>query len=135
MAKMEVKRFTAPDEDRQFTGHGHLQLLNFGKDAVGLATFEPGWVWANDVKPLAGTRTCEAAHACYVLAGRMRIDMDDGESRELGPGDFAVIPPGHNAEVLGNEACRMLDFNGAANYAQRSPATVRENARPEARPH
>ena len=45
---------------------------------VGRATFEPGWRWSEHVKPLAGTDSCQAAHAGYFLAGRMRIRMDDG---------------------------------------------------------
>lgn len=28
--------------------------------------------------------------------------MDDGTKEEFGPGDAAVIPPGHNAWVVGN---------------------------------
>jgi hypothetical protein len=29
--------------------------------------------------------------------------MDDGAEEEFGPGNAAVIPPGHNARVVGNE--------------------------------
>jgi hypothetical protein len=46
--------------------------------------------------------------------------MDDGTEGEAGPGDIAVIPPGHNAWVVGNEPCVMIDFTGAKNYAKNS---------------
>ena len=36
------------------------------------------------------------------------------------PGDIAVIPPGHNAWVVGNESCVMIDFTGAKDYAKNS---------------
>ena len=35
-------------------------------------------------------------------------------------GDIAVIPPGHNAWVVGNESCVMIDFTGAKDYAKNS---------------
>jgi quercetin dioxygenase-like cupin family protein len=46
--------------------------------------------------------------------------MDDGTEAEGGPGDVAVIPPGHNAWVIGDEPCVMLDFTGAKDYAKES---------------
>ena len=33
----------------------------------------------------------------------MKVRMDDGTEIEGGPGDTAVIPPGHDAWVVGNE--------------------------------
>jgi quercetin dioxygenase-like cupin family protein len=44
--------------------------------------------------------------------------MDDGTEAGGGPGDVAVIPPGHNAWVVGDEACVMIDFTGAKDYAK-----------------
>ena len=50
----------------------------------------------------------------------MRIVMDDGTVGEIGGGDVFFIPPGHDAEVLGDEACVMLDFaQEDADYARR----------------
>ena len=46
--------------------------------------------------------------------------MDDGTEGEAGPGDIAVIPPGHNAWVVGNEPCVMIDFTGAKDYTKNS---------------
>ena len=44
--------------------------------------------------------------------------MDDGEEEEFGPGDAAVIPPGHNAWVVGNEPVVAIDFTGLKEYAK-----------------
>jgi dienelactone hydrolase len=38
--------------------------------------------------------------------------MDDGTEAELGPGDAHVVPPGHDAWVVGDEQCVLLDIGG-----------------------
>jgi mannose-6-phosphate isomerase-like protein (cupin superfamily) len=49
----------------------------------------------------------------------MRIRMDDGSEGEIGPGDVFAIPPGHDAEVLGDEPCVMIDVGeDDADYAK-----------------
>ena len=77
MSKLEAKRFDQPDEVRPFTGHGHVDLVELSTGPVGLGTFEPGWKWSNDVKPLAGTESCQVGHIGYCVSGRMS-GMDDG---------------------------------------------------------
>ncbi len=116
--KLVVKHFTSPDETRPFKGHGRADVISTENGPVMRAIFEPGWKWSNDVKPLAGTNSCQAAHSCYVLSGRMHLKMDDGTEEEVGPGDFVTIPPGHDAWVIGNEACVMFDYGGVQAYAQ-----------------
>ncbi len=118
MAKLIVKKFSSADETRPFKGHGHVDLLKIGEGVVGRGIFEPGWKWSVDVKPIAGTKSCEASHSGYVLSGRMRIVMDDGQEAEVGPGDYLVCPPGHDAWTVGNEPCVMLDVAGMENYAR-----------------
>jgi uncharacterized cupin superfamily protein len=54
-----------------------------------------------------------------MISGRMHVVMEDGTETELVPGDAAVIPPGHDAWIVGDEACVFLDFMGAAQYAKR----------------
>lgn len=54
------------------------------------------------------------------LSGRMHIVMDSGEQADVGPGDYVVVEPGHDAWTLGNEACVMLDFAGMEQYARPS---------------
>lgn len=117
--RMAVKRFDRPDETRQFAGHGHVDVIDLGGHEVMRGTFEPGWRWTNDLKPIAGTDTCQVAHLGYVVSGRMRVHMDDGTEAEMGPGDAAAIPPGHDAEVVGDEACVFLDFGDISHYAKR----------------
>jgi hypothetical protein len=117
MAKLTIKQFGTPDETRPF-GHGHMDVVKFEGGTVGRGVFEPGWRWSNDVKPIAGTKSCQASHAGYVLSGRMHLVMDDGTEGDIGPGEFVVIPPGHDAWTVGDSACVMFDFAGAADYAR-----------------
>ena len=118
MARMTIKRFSAPDETRPFVDKGRLELIRLGDDLVGRGIFEPGWRWSKHVKPIAQTTSCEAAHAGYVLSVRMRVVLDEGQEAEIAPGDFVTIPPGHDAWTVGSEPCVMLDFAGFADYAK-----------------
>src|ERR671937_345880 len=116
--KMQTKSLQSPDEVRTFE-NGKIDIVNFDNGVtIGKATFEPGWSWEKCVKPLVGTNSCQAPHTSYIISGRMKVRMDDGSEIEGGPGDTAVIPPGHNAWVVGNEPCIMIDFTGAKDYAK-----------------
>ena len=117
MSDLLSKNFGSPDERRPFSGHGHVDLVNLDSGPVGLGTFEPGWRWSNDVKPLAGTESCQVEHVGYVLSGRMTVVMDDGRKADVGAGDAIHIPPGHDAWTVGDESCVVIDFGGLRGYA------------------
>ncbi|MEU1290175.1 cupin domain-containing protein [Kitasatospora sp. NPDC005856] len=120
MSGVYQRNFDDPEEVRPFEeGAGELRLVNLDGGPVGRAVFEPGWQWSKHVKPIAKTDSCQAAHTCYVVSGRMKIAMDDGQGFEIGPGDFVVIPPGHDAWTVGPEACVIVDWQGFADYAKR----------------
>lgn len=116
--ELHVASASAPDEVRPFAAKGHVDVVHLPTGDAGLGVFEPGWRWSECVKPLAGTDTCQVAHAGYVLSGHMHIAMDDGNEGDVGPGDFFSIAPGHDAWTVGDEACRMVDFGGLHGYAQ-----------------
>src|ERR1700712_5079646 len=98
------KSLDSPEETRPFeSGKGQLQLVNLEQGAVGRATFLPGWRWSEHVKPIAKTESCQASHMGYFVSGRMMVVMDDGEQLEYGPGDFAIMPAGHDAWIVGDE--------------------------------
>jgi hypothetical protein len=119
MASIEVKSFDAPDETRMFEGRGKADVVNIAGQVVGRGVFEPGWRWSENVKPIAGTDSCQVSHLGYCVSGRMRVFMDDGSEGEVGPGQVVAIPPGHDAEVTGPEACVMVDFGEIGDYAKR----------------
>lgn len=113
---LEAKSLDTPEETREFA-NGQIDLVNVAGVTVGRAEFHAGWRWSNDVKPIAGTESCQVAHTGYVLSGRMHIVMDDGTEAEAGPGDAVAISPGHDAWIVGDETCVMLDWSGSATYA------------------
>ena len=119
MKGTQVKSFDKPDETRTFEGNGRAELVTLADRYVARGTFEPGWRWSTNVKPIVGTDSCEVSHLGYVLQGRMRIHMNDGSEQDLTPGEVAAIPPGHDAEVIGGETCVFLDFGEIQEYALR----------------
>ena len=56
MASMEVKSFDSPDEVREFEGKGSANVVQIGGRTVGRGTFEPGWKWSSNVKPIVRLR-------------------------------------------------------------------------------
>jgi quercetin dioxygenase-like cupin family protein len=118
MASLQAKRFEAPDEVRPFKdGKGKVELVDLAGNKVGYGTFEPGWRWSEHVKTLSGTDSCQVEHIGYVLQGHMHVAMDGGDELEVGPGDAFLMPPGHDAWIVGDEACVLLDFGGLTGYA------------------
>jgi hypothetical protein len=119
MPEVEVKNFDSPDETRPFEGKGQAEVVQVAGRPVAKGTFEPGWKWSVNLKPIAGTDSCQVSHLGYCVSGRMKIYMDDGSESEIGPGEVAAIPPGHDAEVVSDESCVWLDFGEISEYAKR----------------
>jgi hypothetical protein len=117
MDKTEHKTFGSPDETREFP-NGRAEIINVGGGQVGRLTFQPGWRWSSDVRPIAGTASCEAPHFQYHVSGRLAISMDDGTEFIAGPGDVTALPSGHDAWVVGDEPVVTVDWFGAGNYAR-----------------
>jgi quercetin dioxygenase-like cupin family protein len=112
MVEAEQKSFEAPDEVREFP-FGRGEIVQIGEGEVGRMTLEPGYRWSEHTKPATGTELCEAPHFLYVVSGRLGVRMEDGRELELRPGDVAVLPPGHDAWVVGDEPFVGVDWGGA----------------------
>jgi len=117
MKQMERKSLNSPDETRSFP-NGKLELVSLDGVTFGKLTLQPGWKWSESVKPIAKTKSCEVPHTQYHVSGRITIKMDDGTEKEFGPGDVSVIPPGHDAWVIGNDPVVLIDISGMPNYAK-----------------
>lgn len=111
------KSLNAPEETRPIS-KGKVEVVNLGDVVAMRATFEPGWRWSECVKPIAGTDTCQVAHMGYMESGRMGLKMDDGTEYDFRQGDVGVIPPGHDAWVVGDEPVVFIDFQGGSSYAK-----------------
>ena len=127
-APMEKKSMNSPDEIRTFE-KGKLELTTFKNGTtIGRITLEPGWSWDKCVKPIVKTNSCEAPHTQYMISGRIKVVMDDGSEEEFGPGDTLVVPPGHNAWVVGNESVVGIDFTGLKDYAKEGGPQAQQQA-------
>jgi hypothetical protein len=117
MAGVEVNNFSAPDEVRR-PENTTVEVVKVGGGDIGRYTFQPGWHWAEHIKPVAGTESCQTEHIGYVVGGTLRVESDDGSSGELQPGCVYRIAPGHDAWVIGDEPVVVVEFQGAATYAK-----------------
>lgn len=117
MGQIATRSIDAPDETRKFQANGHADVVTLGDFTLLKGTFQPGWRWSNDVKPIANTDSCLQRHTGICLSGRMTVRTDEGVEVTFGPGDVAVIEPGHDAWTMGDEACIFLD-TAAVGYAK-----------------
>jgi hypothetical protein len=117
MAHLAAKPFDTPGETRTIP-RGKIDLVQLEGVTFGRAVLQPGWKWSECVKPLAKTESCQAPHTTYIVSGRMHVRMDDGTERELQAGEAAVIPPGHDAWIVGDQPCVAIDFTGMPEYAK-----------------
>ena len=119
MKSIEVKRFDSPDEVRTFE-KGKLELVNLNGRVVGRVTLSPGWKWSESLKPVVGTKSCEAPHFQYHLSGTLHIKMDNGEEKDVTAGEVSMLGSGHDAWVVGSEPVVIVDFQGMVDYAKKA---------------
>ena len=112
MPRLQRKSFATPDQVREFAS-GRIELVRLDEMEIGRFVLRPGWHWAKDVAPIAGTRSCELRHVGYVIAGSIEVRMDDGTVLVIGKGDAYEIPPGHDVRVVGDESFDAVEFNSA----------------------
>ena len=115
MAGEQVKAFSSPDEVLE--PPLARELVNIGGGVVGRYTAQPGWRWSDHMKPVVGTELCEAPHFQYHVSGRLGVRMADGTELEVGPGEVSVLPPGHDAWVIGDEPVVVVDWGGREVWA------------------
>lgn len=112
---MQKKNLDQPDEVAQY---GLITKENVVLDGVEVhrVTFAPGARWSHDLKPHVGTDSCELAHVAYVASGQLHVVMDDGSEQVFGAGDVMMLPPGHDAWAVGDEACIFVEFSAGTSY-------------------
>ena len=98
--------------------HGLISKRTAELDGVSVTevTFAPGARWSNDLKDYAGTEFCELPHVAVVLSGTLAVQMADGSREQFAAGDVMLLPPGHDAWSVGDEACRFVEFSRGNDY-------------------
>ena len=109
--------YDAPDEVRR-PPKTRVDVVDLGTTTTARLTMEPGWVWSECVKPIAGTETCQARHVGVAVSGQMQVEHGD-QQMVLEAGDAYVIEPGHDARVIGDEPFVGYEFESksAETYA------------------
>lgn len=106
------KSLDAPDENLGFS-RGSAQVVTVGGATVARGRLDPGWRWSNDIQPGVGTPSCQLQHRGVVVSGSLHVEADDGSDLILAPGDVFLIPPGHDAWVVGESPVVTLEWEGA----------------------
>jgi hypothetical protein len=107
---VHVKSLDQPDATEEYGEQGDAQGVMVAGNIVWRSVLKPGWSWERNAQPKTGLEFCPNSHREYVVAGRIRYRNQDGSVVEAGAGDFLVIEPGHAAEVLGDQACVLIDW-------------------------
>lgn len=112
---MQKKNLSRPDETARYN---RITKENVTLDGVEVhrVTFAPGATWSHDLKPIAGTDSCELPHVAYVTSGKLQVVMDDGTEELFGPGEVMMLPPGHDAWTVGDEPCVFVEFSQGTGY-------------------
>jgi class 3 adenylate cyclase len=116
MAEHRVKSFAKPDEVLEFP-KVTVRVVELGDITVGHFVNEPGWSWAECIRPSVGGDWCQARHLGMILSGRLGIELEDGTTFELGPDEVFDIPPGHNGWVVGDEPVVQVEWAGIRAFA------------------
>jgi mannose-6-phosphate isomerase-like protein (cupin superfamily) len=113
----QKRSLDSPDERRTFE-KTRIDIVTLDGITFARVTAQPGWKWSECIKPVAKTETCRNRHVGYVVSGRWRFLMEDGSAEEFGSGEALVVPPGHDAWVVGEEPVVYLEYLGADNLAR-----------------
>ncbi|HEX2626099.1 MAG TPA: adenylate/guanylate cyclase domain-containing protein [Candidatus Limnocylindrales bacterium] len=114
---IDAKSFDEPDEVVHFK-HGRIEVVTVGSMSIGRETWEPGYSWADDVRPVVGTEWCESHHTLYVESGTIRIRMRTGETRDVGAGEVVDYTPGHEVWVVGDTPAVTIDVQGGFGWTR-----------------
>ncbi|TFC00666.1 cupin domain-containing protein [Cryobacterium adonitolivorans] len=112
---LQVKSHNTPDE-RRAPALTLLELNHLDEFSVGRMTMQPGWTWADNIKPTVNTESCQLLHVGYCLSGTLETVLDAGTTATITVGDSYLIPPGHNARVVGDEPYVAIEMHSAASY-------------------
>lgn len=109
-----MKSFDRPD-DHVTKGGVEIDVLQIGDMKVKRASYPPGWKFSTHM----GAPKCMDTHVGYALSGRIHVAFDDGTELDFAPGNVFVVPAGHDAWVVGDEPCVIVQFDEGESAARR----------------
>lgn len=115
VTQLQVKSLNSPDEQRR-PDKSAIDIVSVGDYTIGRFSFEPGWTWADCIKPVVQTDSCQNSHVGFCVSGRLSVETNDGGRIDIAAGDSYTIPPGHNARVEGGDPFVGVEFLSAASF-------------------
>ncbi|MDQ0756254.1 cupin domain-containing protein [Arthrobacter sp. B3I4] len=117
VTQLQVKSLDSPDEQRR-PDKSAIDIVSVGDYTIGRFSFQPGWTWADCIKPVVQTDSCQNSHVGFCVSGKLSVETNDGGRIDIAAGDSYTIPPGHNARVEGGEPFVGVEFLSAASYGK-----------------
>jgi uncharacterized cupin superfamily protein len=108
------KSLDAPDEHTS-KGGVEMDAVMLGDIKVKRATYPSGWRFSRDM----GADRCYDTHVGYTVSGNITVELEDGTRLEFGPGSAFIVPPGHDAWVVGDQPCTIVQFDEGETAARR----------------
>lgn len=121
--KGTARSLNTPD-DHITKGGVEIDIVRLGEMTVKRATYQPGWRFSTHM----GAPRCYDTHVGYVLSGAITAELENGEQIEVKAGSAVVIPAGHDAWVVGNEPCTIVQFDEGESAARRFNVESRAKA-------
>ena len=109
MQKLEKKNFNNSDETKS-NPYFKVETIKLGDTTFTKQTLQPGWKWSKDIKPSSKADLCPLRHKGVLLSGKLHIAVENGDELDVMSGDAVVIPPRHDAWVVGNESAVFIEF-------------------------
>jgi hypothetical protein len=112
--KATSKSFDQPDE-HVAKGGVEIDSVWLGDIKAKRATYPAGGRVSRDM----GAPKCHDTHVGYTLSGHLTAEFDDGTRLEFEPGAAFIVPAGHDAYVVGDEPCVIVQFDEGESAARR----------------
>ena len=102
-------------DEHMSKGGVEVDVVKLGDIKVKRATYPKGWRFSKDM----GADRCYDTHVGYTISGRIAAELEDGTRVEFGEGDAFIVPPGHDAWVVGEEPCVIVQFDEGESASRR----------------
>ena len=112
--KGTAKSLNQPDEHLT-KGGVEIDVVTIGDLKVKRATYPAGWRFSTHM----GAPLCFDTHVGYTVSGTIVAELENGERIQASPGSVIVIPAGHDAYVVGDEPCVIVQFDEGESAARR----------------
>jgi len=108
------KSLGKPDEHIS-KGGVEIDVVRLGDLKFRRATYPKGWRFSTHM----GADRCYDTHVGFTISGRMSVELQDGTRLEFEPGSAFIVPAGHEAWVVGEEPCTIVQIDEGESAAQR----------------